>query len=54
MSQPYLRQPVEPPRTSGHKWDFDVKSGAKKCVRCGETYWNGPMRECVRVERTKR
>lgn len=46
--KPYLRRVTATP-TTGHKWELDAKSGEKKCVRCGETYWNGPMRECIRA-----
>jgi hypothetical protein len=38
-------------KAPGHKWDIDFQRNTKKCVRCGETWWNGPMRPCVPVAR---
>jgi hypothetical protein len=39
----------KPAQAPGHKWDIDLRGGGtKKCVRCGETWWNGPMRPCVK------
>jgi len=49
----YLRRPLVAPPTTGHKWELDARSGAKRCVRCGETWWNGPIRNCVKAEKAE-
>ncbi len=47
---PYLRRPPVAAPTTGHRWDLDARTGVKRCVRCGETFWNGPMRHCTKAE----
>jgi hypothetical protein len=49
----YLRRPPVAAPTTGHKWELDARSGVKRCVRCGETFWNGPMRDCTKAEKAE-
>ena len=49
----YLRRPLAAPPTTGHKWELDARNGGKRCVRCGETFWAGPMRDCTKAEKAE-
>jgi len=50
---PYLRRPPVAATTTGHKWELDARSGTKRCVRCGETWWAGPMQDCTKAEKAE-
>lgn len=47
MTSVFRRRPAPTLPTTGHRWEFDARSGVKRCVRCGEHFWNGPMRDCT-------
>lgn len=49
----FRRRPAPALPTTGHKWELDARTGGKWCVRCGETWWNGPMRDCVKAEKAE-
>ena len=46
----YRRRPAPAPAATGHWWELDARTGGKRCVQCGETWWAGPMRDCVKAE----
>jgi hypothetical protein len=50
---PYLRRPAVAAPTTGHRWELDARTGGKRCVRCGETFWSGPMRDCTKAEKAE-
>ena len=53
MTLVFRRRPAPAPAATGHKWELDARSGVKWCVRCGEHFWNGPMRDCVKAEKAE-
>jgi hypothetical protein len=50
---PYLRRPLTSAATTGHRWELDARTGGKRCVRCGEMFWDGPMRDCTKAEKAE-
>ena len=53
MTTVFRRRPAPAPAATGHKWELDARTGGKRCVRCGETFWAGPMRDCVKAEKAE-
>jgi len=53
MTAVFRRRPAPALPATGHRWELDARTGGKRCVRCGEHFWNGPMRDCVKAEKAE-
>ena len=53
MTTVFRRRPAPALPATGHRWELDARTGGKRCVRCGETFWAGPMRDCVKAEKAE-
>ena len=53
MTAVFRRRPGPALPATGHRWELDARTGGKRCVRCGETFWAGPMRDCTKAEKAE-